>query len=200
MNTLVRRGLVAAFLAIACVAAASADASDETVRLLNMFARSDADIFEVHIVANGDISGFKTTRRTGPDSYRLTIDVPALSPVDTKYDVATPFTRSFEMWPMKLGDEVYSRIIMELDLEASSVVSQQRPTRILIKISRNSPPANAEGSHGDAPETATAPEAVAAPPDGGVPADAEGEVPARSGEVTAAAPPVGSTRGSPSRR
>ncbi|HEX9723801.1 MAG TPA: hypothetical protein VGC53_05920, partial [Vicinamibacteria bacterium] len=92
MNTLVRRSLVAAFLAVVCLVAASANASDETVRLLNMFARSDADLFEVHIVASGDISGFKTTRRTGPDSYRLTIDVPALSPVDQKYDVTTPFT------------------------------------------------------------------------------------------------------------
>ncbi|MGH9461739.1 MAG: outer membrane beta-barrel protein [Vicinamibacteria bacterium] len=189
MNALERRSLVATFLVVACLAAGSANASDETVRLLNMFARSDADIFEVHIVANGDISGFKTTRRAGPESYRLTIDVPALSPVDTKYDVATPFTRSFEMWPMKLGDEVYSRIILELDLQASSVVSQHRPTQILIKISRNSPPANAEGSIGEAPETATATEAVAALPDGGVPADA-GEVPARSGDVTAAEPPV----------
>jgi hypothetical protein len=190
MNTLVRRSLVAAFLAVVCLVAASANASDETVRLLNMFARSDADLFEVHIVASGDISGFKTTRRTGPDSYRLTIDVPALSPVDQKYDVTTPFTRRFEMWPMKLGDEVYSRIIMELDLEASSVVSQQRSTRILIKISRNSPPVNAEGGNGDAPDAATTPEAVTAIPEGGVPADAVGEVPARSGEVTAAAPPV----------
>ena len=184
MNALLRRSLVIALVGIAVITAAPSEAQDETVRLLNMFAKSEEDLFEVHIVASGDISGFKTTRRTGPNSYRLTIDVPALSPVDTKYDVATPFTKRFEMWPMKLGDVVYSRIIMELDLKASSVVSQQRPTRILVRISRNSPPAYAAGGNGDVPETAS--DAAA----GGVPAAEVGEVPARSGDATAAAPPV----------
>lgn len=190
MNALVRRSLVAALVGLAVLAAAPSNAEDETVRLLNMFARSDADHFEVHIVASGDISGYKSTRRKGPESYRLTIDVPAIAPVDQKYDVTTPFTRRFEMWPMKLGNEVYSRIIMELDLEASSVISQQRPTRILIRISRNSPPAYAAGEVGDAPEPTSATDTTAPSPDGAVPAPVVGEVPARGENVGAAAPPV----------
>ena len=148
MNAFPRRSLVVALAWLAVTVTAQAK-DNKTVRLLNMYAKSEADLFEVHIIADGDISGFKTTRRMGTDSYRLTLDVPAVPPVDSKYDVTTPFTRRFEMWPMKLGDRVYTRVMMEIDLKASSVVSQIRPSRILIKISRNSPTALADASHGD---------------------------------------------------
>ena len=143
MNAFPRRSLVVALAWLAVTVTAQAK-DNKTVRLLNMYAKSEADLFEVHIIADGDISGFKTTRRMGTDSYRLTLDVPAVPPVDSKYDVTTPFTRRFEMWPMKLGDRVYTRVMMEIDVKASSVVSQMRPTRLLIKISRNSPTALAQ--------------------------------------------------------
>jgi len=200
MNALMRRSLVAAIVSLAVTMAAESNASDETVRLLNMFAKSEADLFEVHIVADGDISGFKTTRRKGPDSYRLTIDVPALSPVDTKYDVQTPFTRSFEMWPMKLGDVVYSRIILELDLEASSVVSQERPTRILIKISRSSPAAyagTAGGKGGVVEPSSVAPPAPGPVGDVNEASEATEGAPGPKVEVGAVPAPADGTQATP---
>ncbi|HLE22648.1 MAG TPA: hypothetical protein VJB88_16195, partial [Vicinamibacteria bacterium] len=200
MNALMRRSLVAAIVSLAVTMAAESNASDETVRLLNMFAKSEADLFEVHIVADGDISGFKTTRRKGPDSYRLTIDVPALSPVDTKYDVQTPFTRSFEMWPMKLGDAVYSRIILELDLEASSVVSQERPTRILIKISRSSPAAyagTASGNDGVVEPSSVAPPAPGPVGDVNEASEATEGAPGPKVEVGAVPAPADGTQATP---
>jgi hypothetical protein len=153
MNAFARRSLVAALVWLAVTTVAQAD-DNETVRLLNMYAKSEAELFEVHIVADGDITGYKTTRKMGTDSYRLTVDVPAIPPVDSKYDVTTPFTRRFEMWPMKLGDKVYTRVMMEIDVEAASVVSQMRPTRILIKISRESPEAFASASAGNGNDSA----------------------------------------------
>ncbi|MEE9180353.1 MAG: hypothetical protein V3U22_05600, partial [Vicinamibacteria bacterium] len=200
MNAFPRRSLVVALAWLAVTVTAQAK-DNKTVRLLNMYAKSEADLFEVHIIADGDITGFKTTRRMGTDSYRLTLDVPAVPPVDSKYDVTTPFTRRFEMWPMKLGDRVYTRVMMEIDVKASSVVSQMRPTRILIKISRNSPTALADASRGndhneagnghDSEASAAAPGAAEAPTTEptSAPTVEQGTVPA-VGPGVDASPPV----------
>ncbi len=188
MNAFPRRSLVVALAWLAVTVTAQAQ-DNKTVKLLNMYAKSEADVFEVHIIADGDITGFKTTRRMATDSYRLTLDVPAVPPVDSKYDVTTPFTRRFEMWPMKLGDRVYTRVMMEIDLEASSVVSQMRPTRILIKISRNSPTAlaDASGGNGHDSEASAAASGVAGAPTS-TPTVEQGTVPAVSSGVDASPP------------
>lgn len=71
---------------------------------------------------------------------------------------------------MKLGDQIYSRITMELDLEASSVIGLASPARIFITISRKSETAVADSSV-DLPvaeEAATGPETTATAP---MPAD-----------------------------
>ncbi len=108
------------------------------LRLVDMYSKAEGDHFKIHIVASGDISQYKTTRKTNPESYKLIIDVPALPPVNSKYDLDTPFSRRFEVWPMMLGKQVYARISMELNLDASSVVGMDGPTRIWVTVSNKS--------------------------------------------------------------
>ncbi len=108
------------------------------LRLVNMYSKAEGDHFKIHIVANGDISQYKITRKTNHETYKLTIDVPALPPVNSKYDLDTPFSRRFEVWPMMLGKQVYARISMELNLDASSVVGMDSPTRLWVTISNKS--------------------------------------------------------------
>lgn len=123
-----------------------AQAAEETptVKLVDMFAKAEGDRFKIHIMANGDISQYKTTRKLNSDTYKLTLDVPALPPVDSKYDLSTPFSRRFEVWPMMLGNQVYARIAIELDMEVSTVVGLESPSRIFVTISRKSAMAVAE--------------------------------------------------------
>ena len=66
-----------------------------------MYALKEGDSYVVHIVADGDISEFLSNRKKGDGTYKLTLDVPALSPLKTKYDVETPFSRRFQVWPMQ---------------------------------------------------------------------------------------------------
>jgi hypothetical protein len=115
-----------------------------TVKLVDMFAKAEGDQYKIHIMANGDISQYKTTRKMNSDTYKLTLDVPALPPVDSKYDLSTPFSRRFEVWPMMLGNQVYARIAIELDMEVSTVVGLESPSRIFVTISRKSATAVAE--------------------------------------------------------
>jgi hypothetical protein len=126
--------------------ATAGPAPEATVKLLDMFAKALGDQVTVYIQASGDISQFKSSRKLREDSYILTLDVPALAPVDSKYDLRTPFTRRFEVWPMKLGNQYYSRLVMELDREASSVIGRDGTAQIYIKISRKQEPALAEAA------------------------------------------------------
>lgn len=103
-------------------------------RLVDMYAVKEGDSYVVHVLANSDISAFLSDRKSAQDTYKLTLDVPALSPVDTKYDVQTPFSRRFQIWPMQLGGKVYSRIEIELDTKASSVVGLENASHLFVRI------------------------------------------------------------------
>lgn len=139
MRTL-RRTVV--FAAAAAFAARSASAiaqnSGSTPQLLDIFASRTGEDVVVHVVASGDISGYKTTRKLRESSYTLTLDLPALAPVESRYDVQTPFTRRFELWPMKLGATLGSRLVLELENGATAVIGTEGPSRLFIKISRES--------------------------------------------------------------
>lgn len=145
--------LVLAALALASLAFAGPELPD--AKLLDMYAVKEGDSFVVHILADGDISEFLSDRKTGEGSYRLTLDIPALSPLDTKYDVETPFSRQFQVWPMQLGDKVYSRVQMELDTDAASVVGVENPSHLFVRIQHEgavvAPPSTANAS--DVPAT-----------------------------------------------
>lgn len=125
-------------------------------KLLDMYAVREGDSYVVHIVADGDISEFLSDRAKGDRTYKLTIDVPALSPIDTKYDVETPFTQRFQVWPMQLGSKIYSRVQLELATSASSVVGVQNASHIFVRIQQ-------EGASPGPTVIAAAPK-IAAPP------------------------------------
>jgi hypothetical protein len=132
-------------------------------RLLDLYAVRDGDSYVVHVLANGDISRFLTDRKNAERGYRLTLDVPALSPLDSKYDVETPFSRSFQVWPMQLGRKIYSRIEIELDTGASSVVGLENASHLFVRIHRDTPmPVVPAPEPVPAPETAPALEGVTA--------------------------------------
>lgn len=110
-----------------------------SAQLVDMYALKEGDGFVVHILANGNITEFLSDRKKDAQSYKLTLDVPALSPMDAKYDVDTPFSRRFEIWPMQLDGKIYSRIEIELDLSAASVVGMQNPSHLFVRIERDQP-------------------------------------------------------------
>lgn len=105
-------------------------------RLLDMYALKEGDSYVVHIIADGDISEFLSNRKQGDETYKLTLDVPALSPLETKYDVETPFSRRFQVWPMQLGNKIYSRVEIELETNASSVVGVKNKAHLFVRIQR----------------------------------------------------------------
>lgn len=128
--------LAALALAVLCSAAPKVPSA----RLLDMYAVREGDQYVVHVLASGDISQFLSDRKSGEGSYHLTLDVPAVSPSTAKFDVATPFSRRFQVWPMQLGKKIYSRIEIELDVDASSVVGLENPSHLFVRIHRELPP------------------------------------------------------------
>ena len=108
-----------------------------TTKLLDMYAAKEGDSYVVHIVADGDISDFLSARKQGDGTYKLTLDVPALPPLESKYNVETPFSRRFQVWPMQLGNKIYSRVEIELDNDASSVVGVENQAHIFVRIQRD---------------------------------------------------------------
>jgi hypothetical protein len=133
-------------------------------KLLDMYAVREGETFVIHILANGDISQFLSDRKTSESTYMLTLDVPALAPMESKYDLETPFSRRFQVWPMQLGKKIYSRIELELDVDASSVVGLQNQSHLFVRIQRESPmPAPSTAVASSAPpalEGERSPEAV----------------------------------------
>ncbi|GMR22992.1 MAG: hypothetical protein BMS9Abin37_1381 [Acidobacteriota bacterium] len=117
-------------------AAAFAGPDVPKAKLLDMYALKEGDSYVVHIIADGDISEFLSDRKKGDETYKLTLDVPALSPLETKYDVETPFSRRFQVWPMQLGNKIYSRVEIELDTDASSVVGVENRAHLFVRIQR----------------------------------------------------------------
>jgi hypothetical protein len=124
---------------IAALAAAASAPKVPPARLLDLYAVREGEGYVVHVLANGDISQFSSDRKIAAGSYRLTLDVPAVSPVESKYDVSTPFSRSFHVWPMQLGKRIYSRIEIELEEGASSVVGMENASHLFVRIQRESP-------------------------------------------------------------
>lgn len=122
--------------ALALGEAAFAGPDVPKARLLDMYAMKEGDSYIVHIIADGDISEFLSDRKTGDGTYKLTLDVPALSPLDSKYDVETPFSHRFQVWPMQLGSKIYSRVEIELDNQASSVVGVENASHLFVRIQR----------------------------------------------------------------
>lgn len=105
-------------------------------KLLDMYALKEGDSYIVHIIADGDISEFLSDRKAGEGTYKLTLDVPALSPLESKYHIETPFSRQFQVWPMQLGNKIYSRVEIELDTQASSVVGVENTAHVFVRIQR----------------------------------------------------------------
>lgn len=105
-------------------------------KILDMYAVKEGDSFVVHIIADGNISEFLSDRKTGDGTYKLTLDVPALSPLNTQYDIDTPFSRRFEVWPMQLGKKIYSRVELELDTDTSSVVGVENESHVFVRIQK----------------------------------------------------------------
>jgi hypothetical protein len=136
-----------------------------SARLLDMYAVREGNQYVVHVLASGDISQFLSDRKTGEGSYHLTLDVPAISPSSSKFDVVTPFSRRFQVWPMQLGKKIYSRIEIELDVEASSVVGLENASHLFVRIHRELPPGvqvvGAQREHEEAEPPVEAPPAVA---------------------------------------
>jgi hypothetical protein len=166
MKTVSVGSLLLGLLVVAAPATLGVAADSSGVKLIDMYARAEGDDYRIYIMASGDISQYKSSRKLRADSYKLILDVPALPPIDSKYDLTTPFSKRFEVWPMKLGDQIYSRIAMELDIEASSVIGLASPARIFITISRKSETAVADASV-DRPmveEAETGPEPTAEDP------------------------------------
>ncbi len=108
-------------------------------KLLDMYALKEGDSYVVHIIADGDITEFLSDRKTGDGTYKLTLDVPALSPLDSKYHIETPFSRQFQVWPMQLGSKIYSRVEIELETNASSVVGVENAAHLFVRIQREGP-------------------------------------------------------------
>ncbi len=121
-------------------ALAAAGPKMPSARLLDMYAVREGAPYVVHVLASGDISQFLSDRKAAEGSYQLTLDVPAVSPSTAKFDVATPFSRRFQVWPMQLGKKIYSRIEIELDVEASSVVGLENASHLFVRIHRELPP------------------------------------------------------------
>ena len=119
---------------LALGAAAFAGPKVPKTKLLDMYAAKEGDSYVVHIVADGDISEFLSDRKQGDGTYKLTLDVPALSPLESKYNVETPFSRRFQVWPIQLGNKIYSRVEIELDNEASSVVGVENQAHLFVRI------------------------------------------------------------------
>ncbi len=133
-----------AALALAALFSMASPASGKprvpSARLLDMYAVREGNQYVVHVLASGDISQFLSDRKSGDGTYHLTLDVPAISPSSSKFDVVTPFSRRFLVWPMQLGKKIYSRIEMELDVDASSVVGLENPSHLFVRIHRELPP------------------------------------------------------------
>ncbi len=125
---------------LASGAFASAAPKMPSARLIDLYAVREGDQYVVHVLASGDISQFLSDRKSGKESYHLTLDVPAISPSVGKFDVDTPFSRRFQVWPMQLSKKIYSRIEIELDVDASSVVGLENPSHLFIRIHRELPP------------------------------------------------------------
>ena len=136
MKTVTRTLLFATLSLSAFGTAAFAAPQTEVARILDMFAVREADIYIVHIIADGDISEFSSALERRESTYKLTLDVPALPPIDTRYEVETPFSRRFQVWPMQLEKKFYSRIEIELDTEASSVVGVLDASHLFVRIQR----------------------------------------------------------------
>jgi hypothetical protein len=167
---------------------ASASPKMPSARLIDLYAVREGDQYVVHVLASGDISQFLSDRKSGKESYHLTLDVPAISPSAGKFDVATPFSRRFQVWPMQLSKKIYSRIEIELDVDASSVVGLENPSHLFIRIHRELPPGVQVAEAPAPPEPTDAPEPVVEPAE---PLPAGGE-PSAAAPVTSAstdAPP-----------
>ena len=137
MTTVTRILLFATLFLSTFGAAAFAAPQTEVARILDMFAVREADVYIVHIIADGDISEFSSALEQRESTYKLTLDVPALPPLDTQYEVETPFSRRFQVWPMQLDKKLYSRVEIELDLEASSVVGVLDASHLFVRIQRD---------------------------------------------------------------
>jgi len=138
MKTVTRTLLFATLSLIAFGTTPFAATQTEVPRILDMFAVREADVYTVHIIADGDISEFSSALERRESTYKLRLDVPALPPIDTQYEVETPFSRRFQVWPMQLEQKLYSRVEIELEMEASSVVGMLNATHIFIRIQRES--------------------------------------------------------------
>lgn len=197
--------LSALALAVTFLAASAAAAPKvPSARLLDMYAVREGDQYVVHVLASGDISQFLSDRKAGEGSYHLTLDVPAVSPSTAKFDVTTPFSRRFQVWPMQLGKKIYSRIEIELDVEASSVVGLENPSHLFVRIHRELPPgmqvADTEAPAGSvavaepAPDDDAEPPAPPSPPEAqtrGVPEAPVSEPPAPVARIEAPEEPAG---------
>ncbi len=163
--------LAALFSSAEAASSASGAPRVPSARLLDMYAVREGDQYVVHVLASGDISTFLSDRKSGTGSYHLTLDVPALSPSTAKFDVITPFSRRFQVWPMQLGKRIYSRIEIELDSEASSVVGLENPSHLFIRIHRELPPgiqvAVARRAEADAPAAGVGPRGIDEEPSAG---------------------------------
>jgi hypothetical protein len=160
---------------VAALAAATAEPKIPSAKLLDLYAVKEGESYVVHVLANGDISQFSSDRKTGNGSYRLTLDIPALSPLESKHDVSTPFSRRFQVWPMQLGKQIYSRIEIELEDGASSVVGLFDASHLYVRIQRESPlPSPSATAVATGPRAPEAPE-TDAEEDGDAPAPVEPE-------------------------
>jgi hypothetical protein len=139
VSTILNASFAVALLA-SLASAAPAGPRVPSARLLDMYAVREGDQYVVHVLASGDISEFLSDRKNGEGTYHLTLDIPALSPSSEKFEVATPFSRHFQVWPMQLGKKIYSRIDIELDVQASSVVGLENASHLFVRIHRELPP------------------------------------------------------------
>ena len=110
MKTVTRTLLFATLSLSILGTAAFAEPQTELAKILDMFAVREADVYTVHIIADGDISEFSSALEQRESFYKLTLDVPALPPLDTEYEVETPFSRRFQVWPTQLKKKLYSRV------------------------------------------------------------------------------------------
>ena len=136
MKTVTRTLLFATLSLSVLRTAAFAEPQTELAKILDMFAVREADVYTVHIIADGDISEFSSALEQRESFYKLTLDVPALPPLDTEYEVETPFSRRFQVWPMQLEKKLYSRVEIELDMDASAVVGALNASHLFIRIQR----------------------------------------------------------------
>ena len=136
MKTVTRTLLFATLSLSILGTAAFAEPQTELAKILDMFAVREADVYTVHIIADGDISEFSSALEQRESFYKLTLDVPALPPLDTEYEVETPFSRRFQVWPMQLEKKLYSRVEIELDMDASAVVGALNASHLFVRIQR----------------------------------------------------------------